>query len=149
MGMYTEFVLGVSLKSDTPLKVIDALEAIVNKSEDEVRLFNHEFFYCSRYQYIATSGSYYFGYSDSTSKFYKDKLSNTYLLSIRSSIKNYENEIEKFIDCIRSYVDSGSGSKDLLGYMMYEESIVPYLFFKDKEFEQSVNNNINADQYIE
>lgn len=148
MGHYTEFVFGVSLLSTTPKIVINVLDYLVNR-EELINIPNHEFFNCNRYSYIATSSSYYFGYSDSSSTFNSkaDNINNEYLLSIRSNIKNYDNEIDKFVDWIRPYVNSGSGSKELLGYKLSEESVIPYLFYKDKKFEQLVN--INAGSYID
>ena len=153
MGHYTEFVFGVSLKSTTPKEVIAILDYLVNNVEldKDLSYTNHEFFKCSRFIAIATSSSYYFGYSESLSAFSgtADNISKEYLLSIRSNLKNYDNEIDKFVDWIRPYVNSGSGSKELLGYKSSEQSVIPYLFYKDKKFEQSVNTNINAGSYIE
>ena len=152
MGMYTEFVFGVSLLSTTPGNVLDILNYLVNSEEFNYKkeLPNHVFFKCDRYKAIATCSSYYFGCSESVSRFdyLPDSISKEYILSIRSNLKNYDNEIEKFVDWIRPYVSSGSGTNDLLGYKLYEESIVPYLFYKDEEFEKLVNKNINADSYI-
>ena len=152
MGMYTEFVFGVSLLSTIPKEVIDILDFLVNSSEFNYtnNLPNHKFFSNHRFRSIALCSSYYFGYSDSNSKFSLDNegISKEYLLSIRSSIKNYNNEIEYFVDWIKPYVSNGSGTNDLLGYMLYEEASVPYLFYKDNEFEIIVNNSINASKFI-
>lgn len=152
MGMYTEFVFGVSLLSTTPKEVLSLLDYLVNSDEFNYtnNLPDHKFFSTDRFRSIALCSSYYFGYSDSNSKFSldKDRISKEYLLSTRSSIKNYNNEIEKFVDWIKPYVSNGSGTNDLLGYMLYEEASVPYLFYKDKEFEIAVNNSINASKFI-
>ena len=150
MGMYTEFVFGVSLLSTTPKEVLNILHYLVIDDWINIVLPEHVFFKCDRFKHIARSYSYYFGYSDSNSKFSldRDSISKEYLLSIRSSIKNYNNEIEKFVDWIKPYVSNGSGTNDLLGYMLYEETSVPYLFYKDTEFEIIVNNSINASKFI-
>ncbi len=148
--MYTEFVFGVSLYNNTPNEIITILDVIVNNKEIELILPDHKLFSSNRYKAIANCCSYYFGFSDSFSTFSSipDRISKEYLLSIRSSIKNYNNKIELFVDWLRPYINSGSGSNDLLGYMLYEEAVVPYLFYKDENFEKLVNKNINADSYI-
>lgn len=148
--MYTEFVFAVSLLHDTPKNVLSILDYLVNDKGDISSIIpNHEFFNCDRYAYIARCSSYYFGYSNSNSSFIinEGKFSNEYLLSIRSSVKNYSNEIDKFVDWIRAYVKSGSGTKDLLGYKLYEADTIPYLFYKDTEFEKLLNYNFEYNNF--
>ena len=131
MGMYTEFVFGCSIKVDAPQEVISILRGLMWSGDDIPQTTPcHDFFKCARWKYIATSSSAYFGFSESNSCF--KNTSCGMVLSIRSSIKNYDGEIEKFVDWIMPYVESGSGQDDFLGYKLYEESEIPILFYKSR-----------------
>jgi len=132
MGMYTEFVFGCELKKDTPIDVINILKYIFNGegNKDKLNLPNHPFFTSFRWRIIAHCSSYYFGYSKSLSNLYYDDISNRWKFAIRSSIKNYECEIENFIDWIRPYIEEGSGwPREFLGYSIYEEDEHPKLYY--------------------
>jgi hypothetical protein len=129
MGMYTELVFGGELKSDTPENVINILKYLIDDETIETfKLPDHPFFECDRWTHIAISSSYYFG-GQCLSGIKYDGIANAYRISIRANLKNYDNEIDKFVDWIKPYMDKGAGANNLLGYSIYEESSVPTLYY--------------------
>lgn len=130
MGMYTEIVAGFSLKPDTPESVVGLLKVMCGEADVfDGELPDHPLFRSERWRFIGRCSSYYFGFSSSYSTVRRDSLDSQWIVSIRASIKNYGSEIGHFFDWITSYVESGSGADDLLGYSMYEESDEPVLYY--------------------
>ena len=84
------------------------------------------FFETHRWLRILTSSSYYF-VPLSVSELVKDDITNQYALVAYSSLKNYDSEIEKFVDWIRPYVNATQG--EMLGYIRYEEDSEPEIFY--------------------
>lgn len=129
MGMYTEFHFNAELKRDLPDEVVQALTYMV-KNEGEAYAFqlpDHPLFDCSRWHYMLQCDSYYFDMIPN-SQFEHDNIgSGSYYLSIRSNFKNYEDEIEKFIDWIKPYLNKLPG--DFLGFHRYEETEDPTLIY--------------------
>jgi len=140
MGMYTEFVFGAGIKRELTWTELTALKWIGGdptvtweRAAHAGDLLNHPFFRTERWRMIGHCSSYYFGYSDSHTKIHFDDISHEWLLSFRCSLKNYDNEIEKFIDWIRPLVEDGSGDMNFLGYSMYEECFEPVLYYLKEE----------------
>jgi len=50
-----------------------------------------------------------------------DDISKSWHLSTRSNIKNYEQEIQTFLEWIKPYIDGGSGGRDMYAIVIYEE----------------------------
>jgi len=69
-------------------------------------------------------GSYYFD-ADTISTIRKDDITQQWTLCIRCNLKNYDDEIEKFLDWIHPYLDKQEG--DFLGFYRYEETEQPTL----------------------
>ena len=132
MGNYTEFVFGAELKKDTPKEVIETLTWMI-KGEDTYTPPDHPLFSTTRWESIGTGCSYSFGYVDPLSDIHVDDISGRHIFAIRCSIKNYEDEIELFIDWIRPYIKRGSGENDFLGYSIYEEAKKPTLYYLHEE----------------
>ena len=125
MGMYTELYLSCSLKPDLPENVKQVIEYLFNdpyfvlaEPED---LPVHEFFRTRNWSAIGTSCSYYF-VPFSVSVFKEN------YLTMRCDLKNYEGEIEKFLDWIDPYLNHFEG--DHLGHYRHEENELPTLIFK-------------------
>lgn len=130
MGYYTEFVFASKLKKSIPKTVIDILEYMVNMDfESEIpELPEHNFFQCERWHVLFVSNSYYFsGITNSIFKY--DDIPKTYFLTVRSNLKNYDNEIRKFLNWIEPYIYDGKDS--FLGYWRGEESEKPHLIYSD------------------
>lgn len=141
MGMYTEFVFGGALRDDVPENVIAILRYLVKPiwsdrfvvGQENIPIPDHPFFQTDRWLGIAASSSCYFGYNQSLSALVYDEINRHWVVAIRSSIKNYNNEIEKFVDWIRPYIREGSGEQDLLGYSLYEADVTPTLYYLKEE----------------
>lgn len=124
MGMYTEIHFNAELKRDTPEDVLSVLRYMVGGAVIPARMPDHPLFSTSRWAYMLTCDSYYFA-ADSRSTLRGDDIAGCFFLCVRSNLKNYEAEIEKFIDWITPYVDAGDG--DFLGFLRYEETEWPTL----------------------
>lgn len=131
MGMYTEIVCGFDLKKEAPEVVINALKWMMGDIEKPAVLPEHELFGKDRVDLLFRCSSFYFGFSESHSAFKFNDISESWMLSVRANIKNYDGEIEAFFDWIRSYVDHGSGDREtnFIGYSIYEEAAEPTLYY--------------------
>ena len=166
MGMYTEFIFGCTLSEHTPKICVDALDTVINGDkhpkyeepkdwreqeynkhfierttpEEEIREFIERYnlgklFYCT---------SYYFG-APPVRRFYYDYIDNGYHISTRSNLKNYDNEIEKFLEYIKPYVEQGSGyPHQIYAYVQYEEAEFPTIYAMDGVYD--INKLINKNR---
>lgn len=128
MGMYTELVLGVELKPTS--EVLDILRYMLGDVEERPECINrddHELFKTERWECMLRCDSYYFdGQTDSklfVDNLYKD--APMYFLNVRSNLKNYDSEIEKFMDWLAPYI----ATNGFLGYKRYEEADDPTLIY--------------------
>lgn len=127
MGMYTELHFNSKLKKDVPAGVLDALGYMLGQCEAEpVHLPQHPLFKTKRWGLMLVCDSYYFD-ADTHSTLRFDEIGNTHYLCVRSNLKNYDSEIEKFIDWIMPYLDKYEG--DFLGFYRYEECGQPSLVY--------------------
>ena len=118
MGMYTELVLKCEVKSDCPSLVKDILNYLFNDKEKPKELPEHNFFKCERWASIGHCSSFYHV------PFALSKFEEGYIFS-RSDLKNYDNEIDLFIDWLKPYLDEFE--RNCIGWSWYEESEVPTL----------------------
>ena len=116
MGMFTECLVKIKLKDDTPSGVIDILRHLFHTGDEVPQLPNHSFFKCERWRLtgLCSNGVYY-----------------PYNISSTFEIRNYENEIEHFFDWVMPYVRDEEGK--CIGYSWHEEALVPTLIYKQKE----------------
>jgi hypothetical protein len=126
MGMYTELIFGASLKKETPTQVIDALKYINGEIEEKPKDFPLPEGRC---EWMFRSGSYYFGISDGVTKLWQDDQTKRWLLCARFNIKNYEDEIDTFLNWIKPYIESGSGNREMYAIKMYEEQDEPTIYY--------------------
>ncbi len=136
MGMYTELHFNSRLRQDVPDIVINTLEYMVEASNIGLgELPEHELFKTDRWPMMLRMDSAYFD-ADTHSTLRYDHLGKQYYLCIRTNLKNYDNEIEKFIDWIMPYLDKIEGDVlfkgDFLGFYRYEESEDPTLIHMTK-----------------
>jgi len=118
MGMHTELVIKADTKTDLPPIVDSVLQHLFNGANEPDALPDHAFFSCYRWSMVGRCSSYYHvPWADS-------KYSEGYIFS-RSDLKNYDDEIELFIDWIKPYLDQMQG--DCIGWSWYEESETPTL----------------------
>lgn len=123
MGMYTELIFGASLNEDTPMEVINTLRYMVGDiDEPETLAYNSD-------RNPLMGGSHYFGVINGATKMYYNDIAKCWVLSSRANIKNYENEIESFLEWIKPYVESGSGNREMYAITMYEDSELPNIYY--------------------
>jgi hypothetical protein len=130
MGMYTELIFGASLKKDTPEIVIDSLKYMVGEIKEKPENFPLPEGRC---EWLFRGSSYYFGVNQPVLKMWFDDISKNWIISTRSNIKNYNNEIETFLDWIEPYIKYGSGNKSMYAIVTYEEDEEPSIYYKNKK----------------
>lgn len=130
MGMYTELHFNAELKQTTPQEVLQVLRHMLNApgapARDALTLPAHPLFSTDRWGFMLTCDSYYFAAQTHSTLTY-DEITKTHYLCIRCNLKNYDQEIEKFIDWVSPYVDGFPG--DFLGFHRYETTEQPTLIF--------------------
>jgi hypothetical protein len=132
--MYTEFHFNASLKRDVPPVVVATLQLMVDQPtgmdwpepQADEPLLQHRLFTSTRWHYMLACDSYYFD-ADTHSTLRFDDIWKCYYLCIRTNLKNYEGEIEAFIDWIMPYLDKEDGN--FLGFSRYEETETPTLIY--------------------
>lgn len=126
MGMYTELIFGAELKKDTPSQVIEALKYMIGETKEKPSDFPLP---DGRCEWLFQGSSYYFAINNSVTKMWLDDIDKQWHISTRSNIKNYESEIETFLEWIKPYIDSGSGGRDLYAITIYQEQDTPTLYY--------------------
>lgn len=139
MGMYTEINVCFDLGKNTPKSVVEILYYLVEGTNSPSILPKHNFFKCDRWDRIARCDSYYFDGS-TLSKIIFDNISKTWKVNIRANLKNYNFEIEEFLDWLQPYIET----KGFIGYKRYEECEDPTLIYTDFD-----NNEIVFKQVYE
>ena len=132
MGMYTELIVGCTLKKNLPKVCVNALTLISNRQEiNENDKETEEFIKEYDLYNICWSESAYFGApSHCIFRRLEENYEDYYSLSIRANLKSYNGEIEKFLEYLRPYVYWGSGTHELYAMTIYEEDKEPKLWFK-------------------
>lgn len=122
MGMYTELVIKCSIKDEIPEQVHKILQTMFGDGDYyEGELPNHPFFSRQRWRNIGRSSSYY--HIPKAISYY-----NFGYLFSRSDLKNYENEIDLFLDWLDPYIAEIPGQ--CIGWVWYEEFKEPTLVYK-------------------
>ncbi|MCY7679903.1 hypothetical protein MH122_13955 [Bacillus pumilus] len=129
MGMYTELVCAFQLIEETPRSIIDILEFMTGQREVQPNdlpdhdLFSNE----TRWKWMLQSDSFYFD-GKTYSKIENDMIVGTCYVSIRCNLKDYDDEIAKFIDWVSPYIQKDH-DRYFIGYERYEEDREPTLIF--------------------
>lgn len=124
MGAYTEINVCFDLSQNASKEAVDILHSLIDGTNEPSALPQHEFFDCDRWSMVARCDSYYFDGSTS-SKMKYDTISETWKINIRANLKNYDSEIEKFIDWLAPSI----GTNGFIGYMRHEERYDPTLIY--------------------
>ena len=127
MGMYTELVIAVELKYDRDM--LHILEYLTGKRRImEVSIPEHKFFKCERWERMLTWDSAYFD-GITHSEIEEGWEERTIYLTARCNLKDYDHEIENFLDWISPSILTDG----FIGYTRYEEFDYPTLIFCDEE----------------
>lgn len=122
MGMYTELNIALQFEKDTPKEIIDTLRYMLEKGT-EIPRSNHPLFNTESWRVMLVKDISYFPGDSFHSLSYSARLG--YDLTVRSSLKNYDKEIELFLDFINPYIKT----EGFIGYMMGEECDRPTLIY--------------------
>ena len=130
MGMYTELNIGVEVESEP--KVINILKYMLGDTETFPELDDNVLFNTDRWKWMLRSDSYYFD-AQTDSKLFVDELHGKdkpmYYLNVRCNLKNYCEEIDKFLNWLSPYIKTYG----FIGYTRYEEYEDPTLLYKTEE----------------
>jgi len=128
MGMYTEINCAFKLKQDIPPEVVAILMHMLDpRNPRPVQMPPHPLFETENWDLLLICSSQYFATSKAQSAVWLDEVDGRYRVLIRSNLKNYDDEIEKFIDWITQYIHAVGG--DFLGYSRSETTQVPTLIY--------------------
>lgn len=128
MGMYTELSFCAELTTDLPKEIENTLKWMIGEIDRPDTLPEHELFNKDRCDFMLRGGSAYFPYTIDPI-FKKDGYDNAYRLVTKSNIKNYEGEIQSFLDWIEPYIAHGVGARDMFAVVCYEEQSTPNMYY--------------------
>lgn len=130
MGMYTKLHCNIKIKKDAT-ECIEILKYMLGEKEKiDFEIPKHNFFSKeSRWDFMLKCCSCYF--TDSQNSNLKESYCG-YVLHCDCDFKNYENEIELFLDWISQYGDYND-YYEFIGYEMYEENEYPTLIYMKKD----------------
>lgn len=132
MGMYTALHFNSELNIPQECEVAEVLKYMVSDREDKpTEIPNHPLFKTERWERMFQCDSYYFD-EDTHSTMRWDEIAKNYYLCLRFNVKNYDGEIEKFIDWIMLYLDKYE-TGEFLGFYRYEEDEDPTIIKYKKE----------------
>lgn len=134
MGMYTKVNLILPIKKETNKNILNIIIALFEGDglydliAKNLNIPEHEFFKENNKIWFPDSGGSYSFTGTVNSRIRYDNL-NEYamVLHIDTDFKNYNNEINKFLDWIEPYIDLSDDT--FLGYSLYEEFTNPTLYF--------------------
>ncbi len=124
MGMYTELVMATRIKAES--EAVQILQHLINDAEAPENLPVHPLFATPRWRMLFSCNSYFF-VPRSIAKFEYDDIGGYWCLISRADLKNYDQEIEKFIDWIGPYLVNQCG--EMIGYSRYEETREPTIYY--------------------
>lgn len=132
MGMYTEIYFSANLKDNLPQEV-QAVIAYMATANAEISVIldslpAHSLFQSERWKWLMVGHSYYFNGS-SFRVFRRDKIGNFWALTFKADIKNYQDEIGKWLDFITPYLEPSYGPEHI-GHFRYEEQNAPTLLYQ-------------------
>ena len=128
MGMYTELRYAAELITDVPGEVIETLQ-YMTKDKEAINFpqIDHPLFESARWQFMLVCDSYYFD-ADTHSIIRYDEITKTWFLTIQCNLKNYNDEIAKFVSWITPYIQYNRDYPEaIVGYTRYEEQDIPTL----------------------
>lgn len=136
MGMYTELDLKVAIK-DEPTVVNILKDLSTDKVLTVKNRLDHPFFETARCDLIGKCGSYYFD-GQPYIQFRHDKIANCWFFTTCFNLKNYDQEIEKFLDWLCPYILT----EGYLGTYWYEEQEEPINIYKE-DGKIKIGNDLN------
>ena len=159
MGMYTELVFDTELSLEKLPEIEEVLRHMLGESQEasysslslHFQLPAAALFKSSRWEYMLRGSSFYFN-GETHSELNVMTEYNIATLTVRCSLKNYSQEIEKFLDWIYSYDETDwhtdyAPRKMFKGYMRYEEDVHPTLIYFTKNGVEFVKTGEETERY--
>lgn len=129
MGQYTQLHFNCKIKKLTleELRLLRImLEGEKDDEVDNIDLPDHPLFSTRRWHFMLRSDSDYF--HEDSRRLIQELEDGNYYLSVLSNFKNYDDEINQFLDWIQPYIVEPPGS--CLGFIEEESGIVDTIFFQ-------------------
>lgn len=155
MGMYTELQFTAEIDYEKHEEIIDILRYMTGDESvkrESLTIPEHELFDTDRWEYMLRTSSYYFPGQPHYVLNEEHEL-NLVNLSVRTDLKNYGNEIQKFLDWIRPYVlaedrlrgsDKDAERRMFVGYMRYEAEVDPTIIYFTKDAVKLVEPSVSV-----
>lgn len=132
MGMYTQLYFNATLSKETPKEIIDTIQRMLDPNQSDIQPENLP--KGDRVSWMFRSGgSAYFGGISGLSSFKYDSLFKKWSLFGVFDIKDYDNEIESFLEWIKPHIEHGAGRRQMYAMMMYEEQSEPTIYYLHSE----------------
>lgn len=126
--MYQELYLNAKLKNDIPENILTVLKYMSgDMSIEQLPITSDALFKTENWQYMLQSESSRFDLAARSTIDYSP-VDDCYILRVSCSLNNHEQQIEKFLGFINSYIDKKEGQ--FLGYIRTEDSDTPYILKK-------------------
>ena len=141
MGMYTKFSVVIPIKRETPKEIQEVLVDLVENAGYKLDnggppKLNHKFFESDYFS--AQCDSYYFTGTHNSAVKYSHEFEEEHrlVLHIDCDFKNYEDNINLFLDFVAPYIDIEDMWQPIfLGYSLYEEDLNPTLYYVNDKHE--------------
>ena len=133
MGMYTQLILSVDLYglSQQEIDILNFMTTGIDYQISSEDLPEHDLFKTERWDFMLRCDSYYFQGS-TINEFKYDEVGGCHTLSVIANLKNYKDEISKFLNWIEPHIE---GCDEYVGSIRYEEHENPTLIYiKDDKF---------------
>ena len=144
MGHYTQLVLNVDLNRNTPPHIIEMLNFMIGEPDYIMviaELFTHPLFATQRWQYMLNCDSTYF-HGFTRSELRQDW--GRWMLGVRTNFKNYDKEIEHFIDWLHPHIEAYG----FCGYIKDEGLEVPTLLYSNRKHMKNIDENVKLPENI-
>lgn len=131
MGMYTELLLKCNVTRPQEKENRNAFDYFFDLQEEldrKIKLPNHELFNIRGCWYLTKTSSFYHHPEPILSLYPRITDSEKYYLFLRVDLKNYDNQIEYFLDWLHPFVDENHDK--IIGWKWYEEDDYPTLLRK-------------------
>jgi hypothetical protein len=130
MGEYTELIFGARLRKNTPIRVITNLRWLI----DDDNTFGPEDMLFIPGRNLLNISSDAFGVNKPVSKIWYDTFYEQHVVCVRSNLKDYDDDIKKFLEWIVPFIDKGSGRRGLYAIVTLEEGDPEFYYLKPEDY---------------
>lgn len=104
MGSYTQVKLRVTLKKETPQRVLDGIGWLIYSGMDAFKPDKHPLFQCSRASVMLNTNRSFDSWEPPTTSPGSDE--GTIVFTCHSDVKNYDSEWQKLLDYLSPWVEA-------------------------------------------